>query len=328
MKVCHWSMWNNSGMNNVAKSMAEAERKLGLDSHLVNIHESNPESWDQWADADVHVTHTHFPTEMRKRLTKPLKLVWVSHGVPEHVFKSSVEEGSHGGYGHGDPWMLFQYWLQHADARVTFWPRHKAILETMVDNGTKIHLVPMGVELDFWKEGGSDGKWSGNPSVFTAENCHEIKWPLDLFILWPWIYREIPDACLHACYLPNDQHRWFLTLANRNGAHFGAHISPLAFHGTALRNCLKSCDFFLGMVAKGDFNRLCLEANASNSCRTISYAGNPYSDFHLPEGDQRIIADELLKILRGEVEPRKDKTPVPDVSEMAQSMKQVYESIL
>ena len=313
-------------MNNVAKSLVEAEKAIGLDSHFVNIQEVPTAQWDLYADADIHVSHTHFPNEMRKRITRPLKLVWVSHGVIEHVFRSAVDDYGKG-YGHGDGWMLLQYWLQHADARVTFWERHQALLETMVDKGTKVHLVPMGVETAFWGEGKSDGRWAGCPSLFTAENSHEIKWVLDLFLMWKWIYEAIPDACLHAAYLPTDQHRWFMSLANRNGASFGSHISPLAFHGTALRNVFKSVDFMIGLVRYGDYNRICLEAQASG-CKTISYTGNKFADYWLPEGDQRIMAAELIKILKKEVEPRPDKLPVPDVSEMATGMKGVYESIL
>lgn len=325
MRIAHWYGFPGSGMANVCCSIAAAERAIGLDSHDINIHKVIDNDLDEWADADIHVAHTHFPNEMRKRLTKPLKLVWVGHGTPEHCFISAVESAKNG-YGHGDSWMLFQYWLQHADARVTFWPRHQAIMETMVDKGTKVHLVPLGVNREFWAKGVSKGKFAGNPSVFTAENAHQIKSPLDLFIAWPWVYGQVPDASLHACYVPSDQHRWFFPLVNRNGTSYGSHISSYTFPHVELRNVFKSVDFYCGLVRYGDFNKISLEANAAG-CKTISYAGNEHSDYWLPEGDQRAIAAELVKILRGEVEPRQ-KTPVSDVSETALAMQAVYESIL
>jgi hypothetical protein len=185
----------------------------------------------------------------------------------------------------------------------------------------------MGIDTDFWAEGGSDGKWVGTPSVMTGENCHQIKWPLDLFIIWPWIYDQIPDACLHAIYLPNDMHRWFFPLVNRNGASYGAHITPLAFHGPALRNVFKSTDYQVGLVRYGDFNRMSLEANAAKGCKTVSYRGNPYTDFWVTEGDQRKIAEELTEIIRGEVKPRV-KSPVPNHLEMANTMKGLYETLM
>jgi hypothetical protein len=68
-----------------------------------------------------------------------------------------------------------------------------------------------------------------------------------------------------------------------------------------------------------------LESNACGT-KTISYTGNEYSDFWLPEGDQREIAKLLLSILKGDVAPR-EKRPVEDVSVTAQGMKALYERI-
>jgi hypothetical protein len=87
-----------------------------------------------------------------------------------------------------------------------------------------------------------------------------------------------------------------------------------------------SVDYFIGLVRYGDFNRISLEANATG-VKTISYSGNPYSDFWVPEGDQREIAKVLVEILNGNVEPRK-KDIVPDIEETAKGMVKIYERIL
>ena len=358
MKTCHWTLFNKSGMNRVAESMVAAERALGHDAILANPQDAA--TYERSLDADVHISHTHFPDGLRARVTKPLRVVWVSHGTPEHVFQSAAEEGSRKSYGHADGWMLCQNWLRTADACVTFWPRHQAILQSLCDRGRVVHCVPLGVDKEFWKPQPTRGKFAGSPSVFTCENSHYMKWPLDLFIAWPWVYPHLKgEAKLHATYLPNDQHRWFFPLVNRNGCSYGSYISPLAFDHNDLRNAFCSVDYFIGLVRYGDFNRLCLEANAcgevpgrarlpsspdipgesaSNiehrtlniehrTLKTISYAGNPYSDFWVPEGDQRVIAAELIKILNGEVEPRA-KTPVPDQRETSEAMVKIYEGIL
>ena len=327
MKICHWVAFPNSGMFNVAASISAAEKNhLGLDSYCINIQEVTTDALDQWADADVHVAHTHFPDEMRRRVTRPLKLVFPAHGTPEHVFHSAVMAAKDG-YGHGDGWMLYQYWLQNADAVVTFWPRHQAIMQTLVDKNTKVHLVPMGVNREFWSKGESKGKWSGSPSVFAAENAHTIKWPLDLFLMWPWVYKEVAGASLHVCYLPTDMHRWFFSLINRNGASYGSHVSSATFPHTELRNVFRSVDYQIGLVRYGDFNKLSLEANAAG-VKTISYRGNPYSWFWIDEGDQREQARQLTAILKGEIEPRQDRIAPPDISTTAAEMLKVYESVL
>lgn|GEM_PF-1051638 len=325
MKIAHWTITNNSGMHHVAASLMKAELLAGMHSCLVDP--QGPQSgYDIAEDADVHVIHTHFPDAMRKRISKPLRLVWVAHGSVEHSFQSSVEATSNKGYGAGDGWMLNQYWLQHADAAVTFWDRQAAIWQSLCDKNMTVRLIPMGVEKTFWKPVESRGKYLGDVSLFTAENCHYMKWPLDLFIAWPWVWPEVPGSFLHVAYLPNNLHRWFFPLINRNGAAFHSVVSGIYFSPEELRNAFCSTDYFIGLVRYGDFNRLCLEANASGA-KTISYRGNPYSDYWISEGDQREMAKELVAILKGDVEPRQKET-VPDIGATATAMIQVYQEIL
>ena len=115
-------------------------------------------------------------------------------------------------------------------------------------------------------------------------------------------------------------------MVNRNGTSYGSHITSLAFHGTALRNIFKSIDYQIGLVKYGDFNRISLEANAAG-CKTISYRGNPYADFWVTEGDQRVIAEELIAIVRGETKAR-TKSIVPDQLETAEAMREIYEGLM
>lgn len=319
-------MFNGSGMNNVAVTMCAAEKALGLDSQTANPFEAAQDIlYDKFCDFDIHVTHTYFPEWFKRRLgAKKYKLVWLGHGTPEYVFYDTIAQPINR-HGINDAIMLQQHYLQHSDAVVTSWPRHKAIYETLVDKRTPVHLVPMGIDKTFWKPTPSQGKFAGEPSLLWSENSQVIKFPYDLLIAWPWVYPKVKtSAVLHITRLPLDQHRWFFPLINRNGSAYAAHISNIMWGPEDLRNALCSVDYQIGLVWKGDFNRISLEANACG-CKTISYQGNPYSDFWLPEGDQRIIAEELVKILNKETPPR-DKTPVPSAEETARQMKVIYET--
>lgn len=323
--VNHWTITNGSGMHRVAESIAKAECALGLDSQIVDP--TKPETWEARKHADVQVVHTHFPTEMYKRCTKTVKIVWMGHGTPDHVFQNTVEECSRGGYGHGDGVMLLQHWLQRADAKVTFWPRHAWIYDRMRTKGApKTHVIPMGVDLAFWKGHVSDGKFAGAPSIFTAENPHFIKWPYDLVTAWPDVVDEFPEARHHLIYLARDLHRTFFPWMNAMGASFSSFVSPSVFGKDWLRNAFMSTDYTVGLVRYGDLNHLSMEANAAGA-KTISYPGNEYADFWIAEGDQRGIARELIEIFKGDRMPRK-KTPVSDVSETAKAMLNIYHSIL
>ena len=325
MKVIHWSLKNNSGMHRVAESIATAEKFAGLDSQNVDC-SIRSEEWEAALDADVHVVHTHFPHELRKKVSKPLKIVWVAHGTPDHVFQSSVEAGLGAPYGHSDPFMLMQYWLRNADARVTFWPRHQWIYQRLVDKTSKVHHVPLGVDKAFWAGGASRGKYEGTPSVLTAENPHYIKWPYDLYLAWPEVFDALDGAKLHSIYMPRDMHRWVFPLINANGTAYSSHISPVTFAHEELRNVFKSVDFYCGLVRYGDFNQIALQANAGGAT-TISYAGNEYADYWITEGDQRTMAVELTAVLNGSAEKRV-KTPVPDIADTAAGFKAIYESLL
>lgn len=332
MKVVHYTAYNGSGMNAVARQFADNERRIGVDAHVVNIHESS--NWDIALDADIHVAHTHFPDffngkSFTRMLKKPLKIVTVFHGTPEFVFRETLNNARHNPkkHGQGDGVMMMMHWLARADARVTMWPRHQALFRTMVDRGTDVHLVPMGVDRKFWGGGVAQREeWPGRPSLFSAENAHMIKDPLDLVMMWPWVYEQLEGASLHLCYLPENLHRYYGPLMMRNHAAYGMHWSALYFSPLSLRNILKSVDFFIGLVRYGDHNHLSQQANAAGA-RTISYAGNPYSDYWITEGDQRQMAQQLLSILNGTTLAR-TKTEVPDAIETARAMKAIYAQTL
>lgn len=312
-------------MHRVAESFAVAEAALGCDSALVDL--EKPETWDGAEDADVHVSHTHFPPQFAKRCTRPYRLVWVGHGTPDHVMQGSAEDAERGAYGHSDGVMLLLHWLQRAHARVTFWDRHKWMYDRMLGTGQRpTDLVPLGVDRSFWTPGTSAGKFAGEPSVLTCENPHYIKWPYDLMAAWPAVTDELPKASLHAAYVVRDLHRAFFPFFNAMGAFFHSYVTPGPFDKGTLLNVFRSVDYFCGLVRYGDLNHLSLQASASGAT-TISYTGNPYADYWLPEGDQRAIADGLLAIFRGEAKKR-EHPPVPDISDTAKRMLAIYTEIL
>lgn len=319
MRVVHWTLGNGSGLDNVAKDLAAGECLLGLDSQILSSADQN--QWELGVGADIHVSHSHVPDICRDKG----KIVWVGHGTPENCFHTSLEESLHAAHSFGDSWMLVQYWLQHADAMVTFWPRHQKIWQSLCDKGREVRCFPLGVNREFWRPQTSLGKWDGSPSLFTAENCHQIKWPWDIFLMWPWVTEEVPAARLHCFYLPRDQHRFWFPLVYRNGSAFKSHISPNVLSHDLLKNAFSSVDYVLNLVRYGDYNRLGLEAKACGA-KVISFKGNPYADFWLDEGNQVTQAEQLKAILKGEVEPRKAELPL-GIQETAQMMKELYESL-
>ena len=325
-KIRHWVATNGSGMNHVAEQMAQAERYYDQDSKIVDI--GKPDTWEEALDADIQVCHTDFPEAARLK-AKPHKSVFVVHGTPEVVFESTIERFAYPGYAPSDGWQLLKHWIRHADATVTFWERHASFYRSMLPQRVAeqmVRVVPLGVDKGFWAGGTSHGAYQGQPSVWMSENQARIKWALDTIIAWPMVTQELPNACLHAHYIPTGLHRFFLDLANSNDCAFKAHLSSSTYTHAQLRDIWKDVEFLWSPVRYGDHNNLFMQAAASG-IQTISYAGNPYADFWIHEGDQREMARQLVPILRHDVEPRADKLPVPDLTDMGMAMLCVYESL-
>lgn len=325
MKVIHHSLANGSGLNRVATSMVQAERKLGIESFLCYV--DKPENTEgnelalplsQAKEADVHVIHAHLPDGCEG------KTVFVPHGTPEYCFAMAIDQNHKSGFWAGDPFMLSLYRLNNSDITVTFWDRHKYIWQSMSPKAS-VRVIPMGIDTDFWKPvEAQGGKWGGEPSLLTCENPHQIKWPLDIFLAFPILIKRT-KAVLHAHYLPMDQHRFWYPLLSANGTSFRAFTSGSYMDNISLRNAFVSCDYYLNLVRYGDFNSVGLEAKACG-CKVISYKGNPYADFCIEEGSQIEMAEELIQIFEGKVEPNKT-IEIVSLEVMANEMVKIYESL-
>ena len=319
MKIVHWTLKNGSGLHRMAEDLAACERLYGRES--VCLDGDNPAEIPSGTDADIHVIHGHLPDAVDAPAARK---IFVAHGTPENGFVSSINDSS-GGHGASDAFLSALYRLKTSDAVVTFWPRHQAIWQSMMDRGRTVDCVPMGIDKSKWQRRESRGKWAGAPSLLTAENCVQIKWPLDLFIALAWVMDRLRGMRLHCFYLPLDQQRWWSALTFANGTAYRSFMSSAILDPASMLNAFCSVDFYIGLVRYGDHNRICLEAKAAG-CPLISFRGNEYADYWIDEGDQRIIARQLLMILRGEV-PKRETPETPDVSETARAMAGIYERL-
>lgn len=324
MKIVHWVIKNGSGMCNVALGMADAERALGLPSIALSCDDKT--EIQAGKDADIHVVHTHLPDCVD---TDKVKIVWVAHGTPEHCFETSLTRGVASKTPVPDSWMISMHMLKMADVTVTFWPRHHYIWSSLADRRSIVECIPMGIDTDTFQpppEGAITAALAGKPSVAMLENSHAIKWPLDFLLAWPEVSKRLPGAKFHIFNQPLDQVRWWNSLMTRNGSIYRSYVSNQQLPTRELLQVFHGVDFLLSPVRYGDFNRLSLEAAAAG-CKVISFKGNPYSNYWLPEGDQREQAETIYQILAGNVaELVPEKKPASNM-ESAQHMKALYERI-
>lgn len=313
-------MLNESGLANMASEMAEAERTLGIDAKTCNTQDKS--TWASGMDSDIHVVHSHIPDEIAFDDSK--KIVCVQHGSPEHTFEISVNQGLAGAYGPGDSLAVTYFLIKRANVIVTMWERQAYIWSSMTK--VPVYVVPMGIDKQFWTKVAKKNLLTGSPSVLTAENFHACKWPIDIIFTWNKVAKELHDARLHAINIPYDQHKWWFPLAYMTGTVYSSYMSAFRCPKETLRDFFCDADYYYSPVEYGDHNRVSLEA-ASCGCKVISYKGNEWADYWISEGDQRIQVQELLSILKDEVEPRQ-KQPVPDILDTARSMIYVYEETL
>ena len=334
MMTAHWVQQNGpSGMHHMALAMVEAEKRLGIDAALVSV--DHPEQWQDGhaVDADAHVIHSRFPdvqwARVKNRTGHDPKTVLVAHGIPEHNMELSVNQFNIDGaevYRPIDYYAVIRHWLRAADAIVVLNPRQQAIYETMAQKGRTIDVVPMGVDTAFWAGGTPTAHFEGRPAVWMSENQTRIKWALDLFTAWPFVLRDHPQAFLHAHYIPFDLHRFLVDFANSNGTSYRANITARTFSHETLRTMWQGFDFNLATTRYGDNTLLTMQAEAAG-LKTISYAGNEYASFWMPEGDQRVMAKTLSAIFAGDV-PMREKLPVPSLEEMGRAMEAIYARVL
>ncbi len=326
MRIVHWTLSNHSGLNRMATQISEAEVKLGLDSVISytdggagmsspGLYKVVPNA--EAFDSDIHVMHSFVPPEAKG------KRVFFAHGTPEHCFQTAVEQ-QRDNYAGGDPLMLSYYNIDNTEVTVTCWPRHQYIWQSFNPKSV-VKTIPMGVDRSFWKKEEGHGKSIGDPSVFMAENCHYIKWPLDIILAWPYIMERNKTAILHMHYLPHNMHRFFFPLIFKNGTSLRSYTSGNYYAKPELRRSFNTVDYYLSLVRYGDFNTISMEAKASG-CKVISYRGNPYADYWITEGDQRTMAEELLAIFSGKT-PERATAEVPDIKETAEAMAKIYEEV-
>jgi hypothetical protein len=271
-------------------------------------------------DGDVHVVHSHIPDVLS--MNPKTRMVMVQHGSPEHIFETSVVQGVSQTYAPADTLALVSFFLRKSKAIITFWPRHAAIWETMTDR--PIFCIPMGVKREFWIKQNIP-PLQGDPAIFTAENAHNVKWPLDMFYMWPHLIERFPNGRLHSVNIPTDQHRWWWPIAYMNNARYTMFMSAWRFGPEELRNYLSAAPYYYSPVHYGDHNRISMEA-ASCGAKVISFEGNEYAHFWVREGDQRRQLEDLTAIFKGET-PIRSPLDVPDSKDMAEAMVQVYKAV-
>ena len=182
MKVAHLAIVTpgQCGLYETTRELVVSLRKLGTDSRIIDIPDSNkmykggyPKAIDRgapiadftWAtDADVIVNHSGYDNTPIEKTEQPI--VHIAHGRPMSSFLTED---------HGGTPICTYHFNKNMDKRwravVTFWPEHVDYLEFLFPD-VPVHYVQSCVDLDYWKPGNRDydfHKTAGKINVICAD---------------------------------------------------------------------------------------------------------------------------------------------------------------
>jgi len=171
-KVVHWHIFTEEpcGANESVKDLVRAERKLGLDSTILDL-ERVPEN-------AIHVIHTLFDIEFIKKYRG--KKLFFLRTMPEHWLE--------GVYVNARRFWHVMNLLNYCDALVGFLYRQIDIYRFYT--AKPIYKIPLGVDLDRYSMKGRIKELDGNPSILWCDTPYSVKYPFILFHALKYLYRK------------------------------------------------------------------------------------------------------------------------------------------
>lgn len=204
MKLVHWVNFplDNSGMYSYIQQSVRAAQKLGIESRIAfcNIPDSHPYVLQPYVfpttsiahkdtmsrDCCVNIIHSGVPPVKLKQLPN---LVFETHGMPEYILQN---------------WEALTYtasMLKQCDITITRWANQAQAWRAYTDK--PVHVIPPGVDLDLWRQEGSQKPFSNHPLILWADSWRDgIKEP------WRLLYqlKQHPELTLKMVNIP-DRHR-------------------------------------------------------------------------------------------------------------------------
>ncbi len=217
LKIAHFATFspNRCGLYATARDMIAAERSVGIDAEMVDVHlekgrficsEGLEDGWLKtvgtgWAEkADLFVCHSAVPKKLRDSGTP---IILCLHGRPESSFlldfhkkmptiDSSIAHGTDKRY-----WGFISFWPEYLYNHSRLLPKDKLFyVPAMVDLK---HYTPKGVNYSFKKE-------KGSPNIIIADIWREDVTPYNvLYAAARFRTQYCPDAKIHLYGIPKNK---------------------------------------------------------------------------------------------------------------------------
>lgn len=212
MRLIHFVQFGprSCGLYETAKDLILAERRLGIDAHLVDVDDAGQSRVgladgsivtahpDLALDADVLIRHSSIPSKYQNL---GIPVVMCLHGRPESTYRISSSSQNN---------IIHAVANKAKDSRykafVTFWPQYVTAWRALVSD--KLCLVPAPVDLEYYA-GGKDQKFEGSHKILIADIWRDDVIPLSsLFGAARYIEQYEPQARIHLVGLPHTGPRY------------------------------------------------------------------------------------------------------------------------
>ncbi len=305
---------NGTGLNRAVEELVDAEKRIGLDSILLDPRVGL--EIDAGEGVDVHVIHSNLPDGYHGHPRK----VFFAHASPEHCVTYELRAAA------DMPFSATMYWLRAAEVTVTQWPRHKRIWDLYLPAGREVELVPAGIDTRVWNPEGPKIDLPGKPSFLYSESWFEIKRPTEFMWAFCALARDKKGSAakVHFLNVPEGQMPFWST----NLEHMNLRRWVVTFQGWQqdMAPVYRGANVLIQPSLCGDFSRTCLEALACGM-KVLARKGSDYATYTC-DWDWESVGAKLLQIVDGTAEVERTwETAQLDILPVAERMAEIYDRL-
>lgn len=351
MKIGHFVQFapHAAGIYETARDLILAERKVGIDSQMIDYGAGKPENssrvWckdgdietvsPEWAlKADILVRHSAIPKRIYE---KGIPIVMCLHGAPEYSFLLE-----HTGKTRTLKELIVSHEILKYKACVTFWKQNIFNWEIMLP-GANICYCPPPVDLDKFNPNGKKFKWESKKTgdfniVITNVWRTEYVTPYSvLFAAAKWVRDKHPSARVHIFGTPKDNKKY-----PKNDGPVNRTLLALQ-KADLVGSCFPAVPFLDEVYRAADMivtphvlaSRTVREAMASG-CPIVAATGNPYTPYTAHPKDIDGFVDAIEKCYQ---DIKHDRQTVHDIirkiaekefnmEQVGKTIKEIFEKIL
>jgi hypothetical protein len=311
MKVIHFCQLapNKSGMYESTKDQIKYERRLGLESDMVDpfVKENASEvdgwlecvDWEKAKEAEVWVVHAGIPPPLQEYLAvsgnkEKHVVVTNMHGPVEGMLFKECSSNMFGLHEDRSFTQIHIGWIWEHDACVVI-NQHEYDVSKLYDEHNHLHYIPNSLDLERIDPEATKWPYTNHPSVVVADCVRFEKNPAHMIWAMPRVVEKLPDARLSVLSLPFGEVEFWRNIFHRskNWTLIRHCIDNLHIKNGPLMPYMRGADIIFNCNFSGILSRVSMEAMAMG-LPVVSTNGD-YTKYHAKIFDLQDIADNIVQ---------------------------------